>query len=411
MTGLIALEILGLLVLFALSAFFSSSESALFSLTPLQVHRIRAAHPRAAQRIERILAHPTRLLSTILVGNTLVNVAASGFGYLMIEDLFPDRGVWIAIPALTFLILVFGEIFPKRLALHRPERMSVLYAGALEALNRFLVPAWAVLEWLTRWSEGALRPTGARITEEEFVTAVEESHQRGILDREERVMVDGIIRLEGKQASDIMTPRVDLVGMDLDEDSADFESVARSVRFKYLPVYRESPDHIEGFLDVPRYLLSPDRNLEASLLSPFFVPETVPLDTLLMTFQREKRRIACVTDEFGGTAGVVTRGDIMEEIVAGVESEYGETEPEIRAIGPNRWVVDGSVSLEEVNYELGLELESEGADRVSGWITGHLERIPRQGDVVEAQACRVTVSVVRKRRVIQVVLEKTDGET
>jgi putative hemolysin len=211
------------------------------------------------------------------------------------------------------------------------------------------------------------------------------------------------------QASDVMTPRVDLVGIDLGDPPDAQDRIARSVQFRYLPVYREDLDHPEGFLDVPQFLLSKKRSVKAAMLPAFFVPETAPLDTLLATFQRENKRVAFVADEYGGTAGLITRGDILEEIAVDVESEYGGEQPaEIEPIGKNAWLIDGTLSLEDVNYELSLALEAEGADRIAGWVTARAKRIPRTGEVVEAQGCRVTVKLVRRRRVAQVLLEKLD---
>jgi putative hemolysin len=233
---------------------------------------------------------------------------------------------------------------------------------------------------------------------------VEVGEEEGVLDEEERTMVDGIIRLEETQAKDVMTPRVDLVGIDLDDPVEAQERAVRGVCYRYVPVYRNSLDHAEGFLDVRRYILSEPLSPQDCIIPAFFVPETAPLDTLLATFQREKRRVAYVADEYGGTAGLITRGDILEEIADDATNEYGHENPEIRKVGDNRWLVDGRASLEDINYELDRELQAEGADRISGWISAHLERMPRPGDTVEDQGCCATVQSVRKRRVLLVEL-------
>ena len=406
---MIALEVCCLILLFALSAFFSSSESALLSLNPLQIHRIRAGHPKAAERIESILAHPNRLLSSILVGNTLVNVAASALGYTILEQLWPRYAVAVSVPAMTLLLLVLGEISPKRLALHWPEKVSILYILPLELVDTVMSPVAAVLEWLTRWLKHALTPAGARLTEAEFRTALGESEHRGLLDREERIMVEGIIRLESIQASDVMTPRVDVVGVDLDEGPAELKKTAQAAGFRYLPLYRRSLDHIEGFLDVCKFTLLSGEDLESAKIPALFVPETAYLDKLLNTLHRKGCPIACVADEFGGTAGLITRGDILEEIVADVPGREQQETP-IEALGPSRWLVGGIASLEEINYALGLELKAEGADRLAGWISTFLGRIGRPGDVVNAQGCRVGVHRMRKHRVVDAVVEKLDTE-
>jgi CBS domain containing-hemolysin-like protein len=219
-------------------------------------------------------------------------------------------------------------------------------------------------------------------------------------------MVDGIIRLENMQASDVMTPRVDLLGLDLDDPPATHDTVIRNTRFRYLPLYRGTPDHIEGFLDVSKYLLAADRHFEIASIPPFHVPETAPLDMLLADFQREHRRIAVVADEYGGTAGIITRGDILEEIVDYVGDERDERKRCFEPSGKNRWLIDGATSLEEVNYRLELNLSAEGADRLAGWVTAVAERIPKVGDVIAAQNCQVIVVRVKKHRVTLVEIEK-----
>jgi putative hemolysin len=234
---------------------------------------------------------------------------------------------------------------------------------------------------------------------------VDVGHEEGVLTREERMMIDGIIRLENLQAADVMTPRVDLVGIDLESDPATQVEIARRARFRYLPVYRRTLDRVEGFLDVRRFLLSPDHDLRSAMYPHFYVPDTAPLDTLLTLFQQQDRRLAIVIDEYGGTAGLITRGDILEEIVKPAGGDAGQPAG-IEPSGPNRWLVDGNVSLEEINYELDLRLQAEGADRVAGWFTAHAERIPKTGDGIEAQGCRATVMQMRRHRITTVQIER-----
>jgi len=406
MTFLLAMECLAMVVLLVCSALCSSAETALFSLNPVQVHRIRKSKPKAADQIEHMLAVPTHLLSSILIGNTVVNVLAAMLGFSVAESLFPSYGEAIAIPVVTLVLLIFGEVGPKRLAMAESEKIASLYAPALSVAIRIMTPLRIVLERSAKLIEAHLHPSTRTLTEDEFRTVVEVGEEEGVLDEEERTMVDGIIRLEETQASDVLTPRVDLIGIDLEDSPEENERVARSVQFRYLPVYRGSLDQAEGFLDVPRFLLAEEPNLGAAMIPPFFVPETAPLDNLLAMFQREGRRVAFVADEFGGTAGLITRGDILEEIAEDVDNEYGEDKFTIQEQSGNRWLVNGDTSLEDINYELDMHLEAEGADRIGGWVASEAEHIPRVGEVVEAQGCRATVQRVRKRRVMLVMLEK-----
>ena len=405
MTTAWIIALLVLLALLACSAFFSSAETALFSLNSLQLRRLQRAHPHAGEHVARLLANPTQVLSTLLIGNTVVNICASALGFAIAERLVPHYGEAIAIPVMTLLLLLLGEVGPKRLAILHAERMALLYQGVLRTLIGIMKPARVVLESITRFLEKHLTRRRAKsLSMDEFRTVVEVGTEEGIVDREERVMVEGIIRLEETQASDVMTPRVDLVGLDLDESPERNREIARTAVFRFLPVFRGSLDQPEGFLDVPAFLLSGKDTISEAILPPFFVPETAPLNTLLVTFQREHRRVAFVVDEFGGTAGLITRGDVLE-VIAPDLAEYGEPKLGIQKLRDNAWLVDGSTSLEDVNYELGTALEAEGADRIAGWFMAQAQRVSKSGDAVEAQGCRAIAQRVRRRRIMLVLLE------
>lgn len=405
-TTLLTIEIACLVALLLLSAFFSSSETALFTINALHIARIRKRKPEIAVRLETLLASPTRLLSTILIGNTIVNVSCAALGFAILSGLGVPHAEAVAIPSMTILLLLVGEVIPKRFAMQQAAKTAALYARPLAACIWLFTPARLLLERFASLFERHLRADDRTLSEDEFLTVVEVGEEEGVLNEEERTMVDGIIRLEETQASDVMTPRVDLVGIDLDDPTDAQMEAVRRCRFHYLPLYRETMDHIEGFLDVPAFLLSGASDIATATLKPHFVPENAPLDTLLADFQRENRRVAIVSDEFGGTAGLITRGDVIEEIADDVDNEFGEQSEEIQQIGENQWLLAGSVSIEDVNYELDLDLEADGADRIAGWITAQMERIPRAGETTEAQGCRVTVQRVRRQRILMVMLEK-----
>jgi CBS domain containing-hemolysin-like protein len=408
MTSLVIFEMLSLLFLFACSAFFSSAETAMFSLDAIQVHRLHRSHPAAGRRIDHLLSVPTKLLSTLLIGNTLVNVGASALGYALISHFVTSYEEVISVGVMTFLLLILGEVAPKRLAMEHPERVATLYSPILSILIPLLRPVRILVEHVTNVFNRHFHPTSGMLTEDEFLTAVEVSEEEGVLDEDERTMVDGIIRLEDTQASDVMTPRVDLIGIDVDDPPPSYDDAVKHTSFRYMPLYRETMDSIEGLLDIYVYMLDPTRNAAAATIPPFYVPETTPLDTLLTTLQRERRKVAIVADEYGGTAGLITLGDLLEEIIDYVGDEHEEDKLTIEQTGPDRWMVDGSTSLEDINHELDLALEAEGADRIAGWVSAQAEKIPRTGEVIVAQHCRTTVLRVRKNRITLVLLEKLD---
>ncbi len=402
-----------LLLLFALSAFFASAETALFSLSAVQVQRLHNRNIRGGGRVTELLRRPSRLLATLLVGNTLVNVAIASLGYAMIDDIVPvhDFSAVIAIPVMTLLLLIFGEVAPKRLAIAHAEKLAPFYSLVLLFWIRLFTPLRLLLESFSGKLRNMLRPERRSLSDEELLTAVELGAEAGELDEDDRSMVDGVLRLSEMQASDVMTPRVDMVGIDLDDEPADQLSQAKITRYHYLPVYRETPDAIEGFLDVTRYLLDPEHNLRRATSPALFVPETVALDDLLITLQRNQRHIACVLDEYGGTAGLVSRGDIIEIVTGDIPLGASFEVPEIQRLDERRWLIDGSASLDEINHELDLDLDADGVDRIAGWLISQAGRFLRAGESVEAQGCRVQVRRVRKMRVEQVLLEKLSRPT
>lgn len=401
------IELIALVLLFICSAFFAMSETALFSLDTLHLGRIRRSHPKAAERIEGVLATPARILSTILIGNTIVNVVISVLGYSVIEKLAPSYAEIISVPVILVLLLLLGEVTPKKIAIRMPERFIVLLSPFLRIPLVLIAPMRMLLEGVTSVFKKLIRPRRKPLTGDEFLTALVVGEEEGILDKDERSMVDGIVRLRQRQVSDIMTPRVDVVGIDLATDDDQYKIFARNTKFRYVPAYRGTLDNIEFMLDVAKYLLGGDRSLADAMIPVFYVPDTMRLNILLATLQKDGKRVAIVVDEYGGTAGMVSRSDVLEEIVAYVDEERGDkAAPLIEPAGKNTWLVDGTVSLEDVNRKLGLDLSAEGADRIAGWVIAQIGHIPRAGEMVSAQGCSITVKRVRKNRVVLIAVRK-----
>lgn len=402
---MIYVELVVFLILLAASAFFSSSETIFFSLNPLQVRRLTQQKPAMGKRVHDMLSNPRRLLSTILIGNTIVNVVIAAVGLKVAEGIAPRFAEIIAIPTVTGLLIVFGEAGPKRFGLRMAESLAPTYAPILNALTVAFTPLRLLLERLTKSFETVFRKRSRGMSEDEFKTVLEIGNEEGILNADELAMIKSIIQLEDMNASDVMTPRVDIVGLDLEEDHSTFVKIAQSARRKFLPIYRGELENVEGFLNVRRFLLDPEHRLDLAREEAFFVPETTPLNRLLVQFQNERQRSAIVVDEYGGIAGVVTRGDILEEITGEVYQELNRPRPLFQPAGPRRWLMDANFSLEELERKLGLQLEAEGADRLAGWIAHHLGRLPEKDDVVEAQGIRVTVLQTQRLRVTLAQLE------
>jgi len=400
---LLVVQLLLLVFLLGCSAFFSSAEVSYFSLNRFQIGRLESRDPEAAARIRAILSRPTKLLSTILTGNTLVNTVSAAVGYYIVGRFSTDWSKPIAIVLMTVLLLIFGEIGPKRVAVRLPVQVAVLYAKALLLVMKIVKPFRRMLESITRLLAGVFYPRGHILSREEVASVMEVSHQKGLLDADERAMLSGIMRLENLRASDVMTPRVDIVGIDLSDPAEDPLRVARAAKVPYLLMYRETPDDIQGFLDAKAFLMDPAHDLDGAKGTPFYVPEMAPLNKLLAQFRKEQRRLAVVVDEYGGTAGIVSRGDILEEITGQIDQPEQHL---IEALGPDKWLVDGQISLAELNEKLGVRLGGEGVDRLSGWMISHAGRLLRFGEAVAAEGFRATVRKMRRHRITLVLLER-----
>lgn len=383
-----------LIPLFLLSAFFSSAETVLFSLTGAQRARIKAKSARADREIAKCLADKAVLFSTLLVGNTFVNFALATLGYRLFASAIPSSP-WLAVPVMTVLLLVFGEITPKRLALKLTERLAPGYAVMLLFWRRLLTPFNVVLRYTSKAFAPALERERRALSDAELVSVLESAAEHGEMSERDAEMVEGVLRLSELSANDEMTPRVDIEGYDTDLPADRRAAAVEKARHRYLPAFRRTPDQIEGVYD----------RVTGELSDALFVPETVTLDDLLVTFAKSHKPLAVVLDEYGGTAGIITPNDILELIVGpGIFDNPGD-EPAIVKKGANVWEIDARASLEEVNRTLDIELEAEDADRLSGWIQFHAERLPHVGQEIEADGCRATVLKRRHRRVTQVRLE------
>ena len=392
--------IVALPVLFVLSAFFSSAETVLFSLTGAQRARIKSRNPAADVRIGRCLDDQAALFSTLLVGNTFVNFAISTLGYYLLSGWIPVGG-WLAVPVMTVLLLLFGEITPKRLALKYTEEIAPLYAQMLWFWRGIFTPFNAVLRMSSRAFSPMLARERRALSDGELVSVMESAAENGEMSAADAKMVEGVLRLSELCANDEMTPRVDIVGYDVDLGEAERAAALASAKHRYLPVFRRTPDAIEGIIDVDT----------GKVEDALFVPETVALDDLLATFAKSGKPLAVVMDEYGGTAGIISVDDILELIVGPKVFRNPDAEPEIVQKAQNVWEIDGKASLDEINRTLDIELEAEDADRLSGWVQFHAERIPHVGQQIEADGCRATVLKRRHRRVVSIRLEVLERDS
>ncbi|TVP89508.1 MAG: HlyC/CorC family transporter [Pseudomonadaceae bacterium] len=379
-----------LVVLIVLSAFFSSSETSMMSLNRYRLKHLSKEGHRAAKRSSKLLERPDRLLGTILVGNNIVNILAASLATILAVRIWGDAGIAIATIGLTIVILIFGEITPKTFAALRPERIAFPASLILIILQRALYP----VVWLSNAiSNRLLRLMGVdpadndddQLSTEELRTVVREAGLS--ITRSRQSMLLGILDLEKITVNDIMIPRNEAVGIDLDDEMSSILVQLHNCHHTRLPVYRGDINNISGIVHMRSIarLLSRDNLTKDALIAacrePYFIPESTPLHTQLFNFQKQKRRIAIVVDEYGDVIGLVTLEDILEEIVGEFTTDMMLLSPDVHPQNDGSYVIDAGASVRDINRQLQWTLPEDGPKTLNGLITEHLEHIP------EASVC------------------------
>ncbi len=414
MSRTVSIELAGLVFLLAGSAFFSATEIALFALSKLQVRRLRQDQPTRGQLISELLDKPQRLLSAILFGDTLITVATAILGYDLLQRLAPHHADVLAVPVVTLLLLVCGEVTPKAILIRRPEYFAPKLApfvnrferGTRQVRRGFEVLAEAVVRHIEQWSYFASRRArDSAPTSDEYRTLLTVSEQAGVVRREERDMVHKILALDKMHIREVMTPRVDMQCIEDTLTPDAMASALRQIKHRRVPIIHDSPDTIEGMLNVKEFLMNPHRELDEVIELPNFVPDTMSVGKLLKTFRKQEHPVAIVVDEYGGTQGMVTLEDILEEIIGEIEDEFDTREILIQKLDPGHWLINGKTKLELVNAQCGLNLHAAGSETLAGWMLAQLGSLPHDGEEVRAGNVRVIAVKVIKNRVRELMLE------
>ncbi|MBZ9567378.1 HlyC/CorC family transporter [Modicisalibacter tunisiensis] len=382
--GLLALLIL-------LSAYFSSSETGMMSINRYRLSHQARSGERRAQRVLRLLSRPDRLIGVILIGNNFVNNLAASIGTIIAIHYFGEvSGPAISTLALTIVVLIFAEVTPKTYAAIKPERIAYPSSLALEPLLKLLYP----LVWLVNAiSNGLLRLMGVKnieggadsLSRDELRTVV---HEAGtMIPRRHQSMLLSILDLENVTVNDIMVPRHEIAGIDLDDDLDSILAQIRASQHTRVPVYKGDINNVIGILhlrNAARFLSRPEVT-KASIVQearePYFIPESTPLHTQLLNFQQQKRRIGIVVDEYGDVEGLVTLEDILEEIVGEFTTDVAGMHQEIHLQDDGSYVIEGTANIREINKTLGWQLPTDGPKTLNGLIIEHLESFP------DAPAC------------------------
>jgi len=411
-------ELIILVVLILFSAFFSAAETALTSLSRLKVSHLVERRVPGARMVKRLKDEPARMLSTILIGNNIVNITASVMATQIIYNYFAERGggsagliIGAATGIMTFFILVFGEITPKTTAIRQAERFALLFAYPLYLISILLTPVAAILTWVSApfvlLLGGRIPEQGPFITEEELKFIISAGEKEGVLEREEKEMISSIFEFGDTLVREVMTPRPDILAVEEGETLLAAVDLIRDSGHSRIPVFESNIDNIIGILYAKDLLAARDGKLKDHMRSALFIPETKKVDELLHQMQANRTHLAIVVDEYGVTSGLVTMEDLIEEIVGEIHDEFERGEKSIEKLDENTYLADGKLAVDEVNQAAGIDLPTDESDSLGGLIFGRLGKVPAVGDMVKFDSGTVFVERLHRRRVTRLKIVKS----
>jgi magnesium and cobalt exporter, CNNM family len=418
MDSTVLLELIGLGALLLCSALLTGAEAAYFSLGRARLKELAAEQDEELNPVAPLLRQPHELLVTLLVGITVVNIAASAIAASVAGKLFGSAGLGVAIVGMTFLLSVFGEVLPMTLAVEHPRRFSAWVNRPVAWLSLVLGPIRVLLGAFTALTlrlVGSERPQGKpEITEEELRALVDAGAREGVVDRTEREMIHKVFELEDTVVREVMVPRPDMFCLDVATPPGEILTLLREHLHSRVPVFEETVDQIVGVLytkDLLPHLraLPPDFDLRRQLHPPYFVPESKRADALLREFQAKKLHLAVVVDEYGGTAGLVTLEDLLEELVGEIRDEFDEDERLIQKVDSATFRVSGKLAIDELRAATGLPVSKEAFDTVGGWVLDLFGHVPHKGEKKDAGHITVSVEKVERTRVLEVLVTVRDG--
>jgi putative hemolysin len=398
-------SILLFLVLLAFSAFFSGSETALFSLSGFQKKKIQSSHPNSYNVISKLLSSPSRTLAVILIGNTLVNIAATSVATIFAISVFGEKGVVVSIVCMTIILLVFGEVTPKTYAMNNPEGFARFCSRPLHIFGKLIWPIRRILRIIADTFIIVFthrKNTNPYITENELKALMTISRKEGIIDDDEEEMIHSIFELGERSVDEIMQPRVDIVACEKNASAKDIVEIMKSSKHTKIPVYEGTIDRIIGVIYTKEFMLNQKDSMSDFIKKPLYVPETEKIDDLIIKFQAQKNYIAVVLDEFGGTSGIVTLEDALEEIVGEIKDEYDKEVPTIRREQDSSYTISGKATIREVNDELDIALPMDQVTTINGLLLLLFEKVPKQGECVRIKGVGFKVLEVKNNMVSKV---------
>lgn len=405
-------QVLAIICLIILSAYFSATETAFTSVNRIRMKNKAASGDHRAKQVMSLTEDYDQLLSTVLVGNNLVNIAMTAIATMMFIDLFGDYGVPIATVVITIVVLIFGEISPKSLAKEIPEKFSMASAPFIKGLMVIFKPLTWFFGLFRKLASLIFNVDSERsITEEELITMIEEAETEGTFDNEQSELITNAIEFYELEAADALTPRVDVIAVEENASKSEIAALFLETGFSRLPVYEENLDHIIGVLnqkDFHNYLAKSKRKVADFIKPVVFVSSSLKISFLLKRMQKIKTHIAVVIDEYGGTEGIITMEDIIEELVGEIYDEHDEiTDVEIKPLSDGSFLVQGHTNLEKFLDVFDVELEHP-VTTVNGWVCTELDHLPIVNDYFEVdimhQLFKVTVTKADERKALEVVV-------
>lgn len=409
-----------LVILILCSAFFSSAETALTTINKMRLRMLIEEGNSKAIILEKVLSNTQKMLSTVLIGNNIVNIVASSIATIFTQNVFKNWFISIGVGIFTLIVIIFGEIIPKTIASMHAQAMALSYARPVYALMTLLTPIIFILNlfsaFLLKIFRVKVNLNSASITEDELRTIMDVSQEEGLIESEELNMINNVFDFGDTCAKDIMVPKVDVTMVPIDVTYDELLNFVKEDKFTRMPVYKDSTDNIVGIINIKDLLINKvnasNFNIKQLMREPYFTYAPKELNDLLIEMRGNDAGMCIVLDEYGLAEGLITLEDIIEEIVGEIRDEFDEAEEQVvRKINDNLYIVEGSINLDDFNEQLETDIDSENYESLGGLIIEHLERLPKKGDSVKIDNCTLTVIKMDDKRIDSVKVKIDPVET
>lgn len=404
-------QIIALVLLVAMSSVFSSSETAITSVSKIKVRQLDQKDNKNAHLLKKLHDNMQTTISTILIGNNIVNIAASSIATILFTNIFHQNGALISTVVMTVFVLIFGEVIPKTIAQYKNKSVALKFSRFIYFLTIIFKPIVKVLNILTRLVIKLFigeDEDSSTLTEEELKTLVEVSEEEGVLKNQETEIMINALELKETLAVDIMTPRTSMASVDIEDAESDLKEIIKNITYSRIPVYEDNIDDIIGVLHIKELahkIIEDDRDFKVrDILKPaFYAYEYIPVVDLFKQMRTKNISISIIIDEYGGTSGIVTMEDILEELVGEIDDEY-DNEKEVTKLSDNEYLVDPEMRIDEVNERFDLDIQSDKFDSIGGFVIELLDRMPKSKDEVEFENLKFVVVNVDKRKITQLMI-------